>query len=160
MQAPNGATEALFRDRGTINLHSDVSVLCGDSPNSFFRHQCVHGVGHGLMAWTSYELIDALELCDRLEDSTNQRFCYSGDFMEKIVGALPAQWATTPSLFPTTLTSRAISCRRSMSHRATPTSPHAWSRYSQATSRRLRQPVPQPLGDPITCASRAWEETW
>lgn len=40
------------------------------------------------MAWTSYELIDALELCDRLEDSTNQRFCYSGDFMENIVGGL------------------------------------------------------------------------
>ena len=86
--AYHGATEALFRDRGTINLHSDVSVLCGNSPNSFFRHQCVHGVGHGLMAWTSYELLDTLELCGKLEDSTDQRSCYSGAFMENIVGGL------------------------------------------------------------------------
>jgi len=86
--AYHGATEALFRDRGTANLHADVGVLCGSSPNSFFRHQCVHGVGHGLMAWTSYELLDTLELCDRLEDRTNQRSCYSGAFMENIVGGL------------------------------------------------------------------------
>ena len=84
----HGATEALFRDRGTTNLHSDVGVLCGNTPNRFFRHQCVHGVGHGLMAWTSYELIDTLELCDRLDDGTDKRSCYSGAFMENIVGGL------------------------------------------------------------------------
>ena len=59
----HGATEAFFRDRGTSNLHSDITSICGTGLNRFFRHQCVHGVGHGVMAWTNYELLDALDLC-------------------------------------------------------------------------------------------------
>lgn len=84
----HGATEALFRDRGVVKLQDDVAVLCGNTPNTFFRHQCVHGVGHGLMAWTSYELLDALPMCDRLGTRTDQLSCYSGIFMENIVGGL------------------------------------------------------------------------
>jgi plastocyanin len=80
----HGATEALFRERGTVNLEA----VCGNELNSFFRHQCVHGVGHGLMAWTSYELFDGLELCDKLSASTDQLSCYSGVFMENLVGGL------------------------------------------------------------------------
>lgn len=84
----HGATEALFRERGTVNLEADIQAVCGNELNSFFRHQCVHGVGHGLMAWTSYELFDALELCDHLEASSDQLSCYSGVFMENVVGGL------------------------------------------------------------------------
>ena len=84
----HGATEAFFRDRGTASLHSDIGVVCGDELNPFFRHQCVHGVGHGLMAWTSYELLDALELCDLLEESQDEASCFSGVFMENVVGGL------------------------------------------------------------------------
>ena len=84
----HGATEALFRDRGTSNLQADVTALCESSPNRFFRHQCVHGVGHGLMAWTSYELLDALPMCDELEAEIDRASCYSGLFMENIVGGL------------------------------------------------------------------------
>ena len=84
----HGATEAFFRDRGTTSLRSDVAVVCGDSLNGFFRHQCVHGIGHGLMAWTSYELFDALELCEVLELEVDQHSCYSGVFMENVVGGL------------------------------------------------------------------------
>ena len=84
----HGATEAFFRDRGTTNLRSDVIAACGDSLNGFYRHQCVHGVGHGLMAWTSYELLDALQLCDLLADPADGQSCYSGVFMENVVGGL------------------------------------------------------------------------
>ena len=84
----HGATEALFRARGTANLEADIAVVCGDALNSFFRYQCVHGVGHGLMAWTSYELLEALVLCDRLEQAGDQQSCYSGVFMENVVGGL------------------------------------------------------------------------
>ena len=84
----HGATEAFFRDRGTTSLHSDVATICGGPLNDFFRHQCVHGIGHGLMAWTSYELLDALELCDLLEPTGNRLSCYSGVFMENVVGGL------------------------------------------------------------------------
>ena len=56
--------------------------------NEFFEHQCVHGIGHGLMAWTSYELPDALQLCSLMESSANELSCYSGVFMENVVGGL------------------------------------------------------------------------
>ena len=86
--AYHGATEAMFKERGTVNLESDVRVICGGSDVFFFRLQCIHGVGHGLMAWTSYELYDSLDLCDRLETDRDQRACYSGVFMENVVGGL------------------------------------------------------------------------
>ena len=62
-------------------------MLCSKL-GSFLRHQCVHGIGHGLMAWTSYELLDALPLCDGLQEERNQLSCYSGIFMENVVGGL------------------------------------------------------------------------
>ena len=84
----HGATEAFFRDRGTSHLESDIAIVCGATLNDFFRHQCVHGIGHGLMAWTSYELFDALELCALLATVADQGSCYSGVFMENVVGGL------------------------------------------------------------------------
>ncbi len=86
----HGATEALFKERGTANLEEDVATMCGVSPSYFFRLQCIHGVGHGLMAWTSYELYDALQLCDHLQTDREQRACYSGVFMENAEGGLAA----------------------------------------------------------------------
>ena len=86
--AYHGATEALFQQRGTANLESDVEVICGDASVFFYRLQCLHGVGHGLMAWTSYELYDALDLCDLLETDRDERACYFGVFMENVVGGL------------------------------------------------------------------------
>lgn len=84
----HGATEALFASRGTANLEADVATICAVADNPFFRHQCVHGVGHGLMAWTTYELHDALPLCDRMPTRIDQGSCYSGVFMENVVGGL------------------------------------------------------------------------
>ncbi|MDE0392831.1 MAG: hypothetical protein OXI57_12270 [Rhodospirillales bacterium] len=84
----HGATEALFASRGTVNLEQDVATICAAADNPFFRHQCVHGVGHGLMAWTSYELHDALPLCDRMPTGIDKESCYSGVFMENVVGGL------------------------------------------------------------------------
>ena len=84
----HGATEALFRDRGVTTLKDDVAVLCGSTSNAFDHHNCVHGVGHGLMAWTSYEIFDTLDMCDQLEPEIDRLSCYSGAFMENVVGGL------------------------------------------------------------------------
>ena len=84
----HGATEAFFRDQGTSRLAENVALICSNELNSFFRHQCVHGIGHGLMAWTSYELNDALEICKELSEGVDQRSCYSGIFMENVIGGL------------------------------------------------------------------------
>ena len=84
----HGTMEALFHEKGTADLQQDVSTICSVARNDFFGHQCIHGVGHGLMAWTSYELLDALALCDELKSRRNQESCYSGVFMENVVGGL------------------------------------------------------------------------
>lgn len=82
----HGATEAYFRDHGTANLSENLNVICSSELNHFFSHQCVHGVGHGLMAWANYNLPSALESCDLL--SQRQDSCWTGVFMENIVGGL------------------------------------------------------------------------
>ena len=89
------ATEALFFSRGTSDLLADVSAICSQDLNRFFLHQCIHGVGHGLMAWTSYEMLDALELCDGLDTDQDRLSCYSGVFMENVVGGLSGSMGHT-----------------------------------------------------------------
>ena len=88
----HGATEAMFRERGTSDLAKDVQAICSDTTNVFFRFQCIHGIGHGLMAWTNYELVEALDICESLKDTLRGRAditsCYSGVFMENVVGGL------------------------------------------------------------------------
>lgn len=82
----HGATEAYFKENGTANLEGNLKTLCSGELNNFFSHQCIHGIGHGLMAWTDYELFDALESCDLLP--ARQDSCWTGVFMENIVGGL------------------------------------------------------------------------
>lgn len=69
----HGVMEQLFVGRGIANLANDVDALCPDASDAFGRHQCFHGVDHGVMAWTSCELEDALEICARLNDESGQR---------------------------------------------------------------------------------------
>lgn len=82
----HGAIEAYFKEHGTADLKGNLNKLCDPTLNIFFYHQCVHGIGHGLMAWTNYDLPDALKACDVL--NSHQDSCYSGVFMENIVGGL------------------------------------------------------------------------
>lgn len=84
----HGVMEQLFVERGIANLAYDVDSLCPGADNAFGRHQCFHGVGHGVMAWTAYELEDALGICGRLGDDSGRRSCYSGVFMENVVSGL------------------------------------------------------------------------
>ena len=82
----HGATEAFFHDKGTANLAGNLSTICSGDLNQFFNHQCIHGIGHGLMAWSDYDLPQALKDCDLLPKG--QISCYTGVFMENIVGGL------------------------------------------------------------------------
>jgi plastocyanin len=82
----HGATEAFFQEHGTADLDKNLKIICGNGLNVFFAHQCLHGVGHGLMAWSDYDIHKALKDCDLL--SRGQDSCYSGVFMENIVGGL------------------------------------------------------------------------
>ncbi|MDA1334585.1 MAG: hypothetical protein O2794_01045 [bacterium] len=84
----HGAVEAYFREHGTSNLADNINKLCSGNTNPFIVHQCRHGVGHGLLAWSDYALFDALEDCNLLQQGEAQTSCYSGVFMENIVQSM------------------------------------------------------------------------
>ena len=50
--------------------------------SSFIYYQCVHGLGHGLMLYTLYDLPGALRLCHRLGTNFDRVSCSGGVFME------------------------------------------------------------------------------
>ena len=103
----HGATEAFFRDRGIANFVEDLNLLCNEELNPFFSHQCIHGIGHGLMAWADYDIHEALASCDLLPNARES--CYSGVFMENIVGGLApeqghfTEYLNDDPLFPCTM---------------------------------------------------------
>lgn len=61
--------------------------LCADPQvrnQAFLAFQCLHGLGHGLMIRSGYNLPFSLSVCDRLETGWDQRSCHGGAFMENI----------------------------------------------------------------------------
>ncbi len=48
----------------------------------FIAYQCVHGLGHGLMIYTGYDLPLSLHTCDKLETDWDAISCTGGVFME------------------------------------------------------------------------------
>jgi hypothetical protein len=61
--------------------------VCDDAlirRTDWLAYQCVHGLGHGLMLHTGYNLPFALEICDRLATDWDQTSCTGGVFMENI----------------------------------------------------------------------------
>ena len=84
----HGATEAFFSDKGSESLAANIKLLCEDEKGGFGLHQCLHGTGHGLMAWFDYDIHGALKACDLIESQQHRGSCHSGVFMENIVGGL------------------------------------------------------------------------
>jgi plastocyanin len=84
----HGAMEAFLAERGTADLAADIDRLCSGLPTRFARYSCLHGVGHGVMAYESYDLPRALATCGRLPTEYIRRSCYSGVFMENAVVAM------------------------------------------------------------------------
>lgn len=49
-------------------------------------HQnCGHGLGHGIMYVNNNELFEAIETCDALGDTGEQKYCWTGVFMENVI---------------------------------------------------------------------------
>jgi hypothetical protein len=84
----HGAIEAYFKKNGTDGLREKLSTICPSTLNIFFMHQCRHGLGHGLMAWSSYELPETLEYCNLIDDPGGKASCRTGAYMENIVGSI------------------------------------------------------------------------
>lgn len=53
----------------------------------WLEFQCAHGIGHGVMAVESHNLLRALDTCDILADRFEKEACWGGAFMENVVNA-------------------------------------------------------------------------
>jgi cytochrome c553 len=59
--------------------------ICSDPDirrTDFIHFQCVHGLGHGLMIYTGYDLPRSLDYCEPLETEWERESCRGGVFME------------------------------------------------------------------------------
>jgi plastocyanin len=81
----HGAMEAFLAKSGTDNLAQKIEAVCQQFPTSFGIFECLHGVGHGVMAFENYDLPEALKTCDSLSANWDKNACYGGVFMENIV---------------------------------------------------------------------------
>jgi hypothetical protein len=69
---------------GLVDAARSVCVGEGIRPRGFLDYQCRHGLGHGLMIQTGYDLPLSLSICARLGTGWDHKACAGGVFMENI----------------------------------------------------------------------------
>jgi mono/diheme cytochrome c family protein len=83
----HGVLERAFSGVPESRVSAVARRLCVDPEirqTAFVAYQCVHGLGHGLMIYTDYDLPQSLRICDALVGSWDQVSCTGGVFMENI----------------------------------------------------------------------------
>ncbi len=85
----HGVLETFLDKIGRGNLVAEINNVCagieGKDRYSFDYYNCVHGLGHGVMAITETELFESLAYCDNLVGDWEQKSCGSGAFMENVI---------------------------------------------------------------------------
>lgn len=81
----HGAMESFLNERGTSNLAQEIDSVCNTFKTSFGIFECLHGVGHGVLAYLDYDLPETINECQKLSSSFSQSSCYGGMFMENIL---------------------------------------------------------------------------
>ena len=69
-------------------LDDDLLEICpktSEQPHSIMRWQCLHGIGHGLLAVSDYDVFSSLEKCEIFEPGWEQLSCSKGVFMQNVV---------------------------------------------------------------------------
>jgi hypothetical protein len=94
----HGILERAFaRVRSEAGLIRVARTLCRGADlrrRGFLDYQCTHGLGHGLMMQTGYDLPTALAVCSRLQARWDEVSCTGGAFMENgsSVYGLRSRW--------------------------------------------------------------------
>ena len=81
----HGILERAFLGVPQDQLGAASRRFCADSEirkTQFIAYQCVHGLGHGLMIYTGYDLPASLKTCDKLANGWDATSCTGGVFME------------------------------------------------------------------------------
>lgn len=85
----HGAMEGIIGKIGRSNIPDRIDGICssigGKQRYSFDHYNCVHGLGHGVMAVNDNELFDSLEVCDNIIGTWERSSCWSGAFMENVI---------------------------------------------------------------------------
>ncbi len=85
----HGVVEEYVHTRGKETFIAGADSMCARIKDKerygFDYYNCVHGLGHGVMAVTRNELFESLTLCDSLTGDWGRRSCYGGVFMENIM---------------------------------------------------------------------------
>ncbi|OGG79452.1 hypothetical protein A3A39_04790 [Candidatus Kaiserbacteria bacterium RIFCSPLOWO2_01_FULL_54_13] len=85
----HGVLETFLEKVGRENLPKEIDHICdgieGKERYSFDYYNCVHGLGHGVMAITDTELFESLAYCDFLTGDWEQKSCGSGVYMENVI---------------------------------------------------------------------------
>lgn len=88
----HGVMETVVQKIGYDDIDAKLGTICESArtqqPYSFYHYNCVHGLGHGLMAVKSNNLITSLKSCDGLRDSWEKESCYGGVFMENVMSSV------------------------------------------------------------------------
>ena len=85
----HGILERAFADVPAEDRSEVARRLCAEirDQGTFLTFQCMHGLGHGLMITTGYDLPSALSVCGDLETNWDRDSCRGGVFMENIATA-------------------------------------------------------------------------
>lgn len=76
----------LLMDKGETAL-PEISEVCRQSPGGSGAYtMCFHGLGHGVLAYTGYNLVKAVALCQKTGERGESTQCVSGTIMEIISG--------------------------------------------------------------------------
>ena len=81
----HGIVERAFLGQPTSKLGVVSRQMCTDSRianQTFLLYQCIHGLGHGLMIYTGYDLPLSLTTCKSLGAEFDKISCSGGVFME------------------------------------------------------------------------------
>ncbi|MBX4191718.1 MAG: hypothetical protein KW804_02890 [Candidatus Doudnabacteria bacterium] len=85
----HGVMEGIIGRISPQDLPNKMNGICaniqGKAVYSFDYYNCVHGIGHGVMAISQDELFDSLKLCDNLQGGWEQSSCHGGVFMENVI---------------------------------------------------------------------------
>lgn len=85
----HGVLESYVQDIGIDQLPQRLGHVCDEVPGrdqyTFGFYNCVHGLGHGLMAVTEDKVVDALHYCDLLDRAWDKDSCYGGVFMQNVI---------------------------------------------------------------------------
>ena len=84
----HGVVERALVDVKDDELPKAARGMCDDpdlrAGPSFTLYQCVHGLGHGLMIYSHYDMPRSLKVCDALNGNWDQTSCTGGVFMENL----------------------------------------------------------------------------